>query len=326
MIIWICIRGPGVRISLQKVLGDPVLHPLLCDHFSMMNQCVHWTTTWTQNDPTWFIYWSRRLQKQKKTQRFSNIFIFAQCHNVAIICLPVAIFLSQFAPFWDPFFFHPTPPPYAFSIFSTIIFDDASMHNMNPKWPNMVHILEAKASKWVQNITFFQYFIFGQCHNFAVICVPMGTFVDVFGTIWDPFFVHPTLFFLSGRGGCVTIFRWCINACIGRQHEPKMTQHGLYIGAQGFKNSEKNNVFQTFSFLLNVTMLLSYVSPWPLFWTSVAPFGTPFSSTPPPPYAFSTFSVTVFDDASMHASDDNMKPKTQNDPTLFIYWSRRLQK
>jgi len=106
-----------------------------------------------------------------------------------------------------------------------------------------------------------------------------------------------------------------------------MTQHGLYIGAQGFKNNEKHNVFQTFSFLHNVTMLLSYVSLWPFFWTSLAPFGTLFSSTPPPLfYAFSTFSVTVFDDASMHASDDNMKPKTQNDPTWFIYWSRRLQK
>ena len=79
----------------------------------------------------------------------------------------------------------------------------------------------------------------------------------------------------------VTIFRWWINACIGRQHEPKMTQHGSYIGAQGFKNIEKHNVFQTFSFLHNVTMLPSYVSPWPFFWTSLAPFGTLFSSTPP---------------------------------------------
>ena len=106
---------------------------------------------------------------------------------------------------------------------------------------------------------------------------------------------------------CVTIFRWWINACIGRQHEPKMTQHGLYIGAQGLKHSDKQHVFQTFSFLHNVTMLLSYVSPWAFFWTSLALFGTPFSS--PPPYAFSTFSVTIFDDASMRALDDSMNPK-----------------
>ena len=53
-------------------------------------------------------------------------------------------------------------------------------------------------------------------------------------------------------------------------------------------------------------MLLSYVSPWPFFWTSLAPFATPFSSTPP---------VVVwpfFDHESMRALDDNMNPKWPN--------------
>ena len=116
------------------------------------------------------------------------------------------------------------------------------------------------------------------CHHMS----PCGHFL---GPVWPLLGPH----FLPPPRCCVTIFRSWINACIGRQHEPKMTQHGLYIGAQGFKNNGKHNVFQTFSFLHNVTMLLSYVSPWHFFWTSLAPFGTPFSSTPPPPLCFFNF-------------------------------------
>ena len=60
-----------------------------------------------------------------------------------------------------------------------------------------------------------------------------------------------------------------------------MTQHGSYIGAQGFKSSVKHNVLSTVSFLDNVAILLSYVSPWARLWTCLAPFGTHFSSIPP---------------------------------------------
>ena len=49
-----------------------------------------------------------------------------------------------------------------------------------------------------------------------------------------PVFLPPPSFFLRGMGGCVTIFRCCINACIGRQHGPKMTQHGSHIGTQHY--------------------------------------------------------------------------------------------
>ena len=76
-----------------------------------MHQCVHWTTTWTQNDPTWFIYWSPRLQKHWKTQRFFNISIFGQCRNLAAICVPTGTFVDMFGAIWDPFFFHPSLLP-----------------------------------------------------------------------------------------------------------------------------------------------------------------------------------------------------------------------
>ena len=73
-----------------------------------------------------------------------------------------------------------------------------------------------------------------------------------------------------------------------------MTQHGSYIGAQGFKSSVKHNVLSTFSFLDNVAILPSYVSPWARLWTCLAPFGTHFSSIPPSSLSsFLFLSITI---------------------------------
>ena len=89
------------------------------------------------------------------------------------------------------------------------------------------------------------FYIFSFLDNVAI----WPSYVSAWALLWTklaPFgtsFSSTPPFFLSGRGGCVTILRWCINAYIGQQHEPKMTQHGSYIRAQGFKNKEKRNVF-----------------------------------------------------------------------------------
>ena len=182
-----------------------------------------------------------KASKTVKNTTFFKHFHFCTMSQCCYHMSPCGHFFGPIWPLLGPFFL-PPPPSFLcfFNFFSHCFWWCINacigwQHEAkNPKWPNMVHILEPKASKIVKNNTFFKHCHFWTMSQFGRHMSLHGHFCGPNWCHLGPFFLPPPSFLLRGMGGCVTIFRCCINACIGRQHGPKMTQHGSHIGTQHY--------------------------------------------------------------------------------------------